>query len=169
MFYQTKIMIDNPGDVPLVIDSTSCNAFSIYVDGVYLSSVYDTTYYWTSENVTFKTTIPVEKGLHILTLLSTSLGIEKGYNPNSGIRDHVKGITGSVTIAGTDITNGAWEQQPFLIGQFLGIYLPANLGAVKWDPDYVKYANQSTTWYTTNFTIGVPPPSGLYNFYYFFI
>jgi beta-galactosidase len=164
LYYQTTIQVTSEGIYSLVIQSTSCNAFVIFLDNAYVNNTYDVTYYWTSTDTTHRADIYIPKaGTHVLTLLSVSLGIEKGYNPGSGIKDHVKGIIGSVKLGDMDITNNQWLQQPYLVGQWINIYQPYAKPNVNWTTDYKQYANNAGIWYTTNFTITQPYPEGTFS------
>jgi len=65
-----------------------------------------------------------------LSLLSVNLGINNYFGP--GTFDF-KGITGSVTLQSTDITDGQWLHQARLEGEILKVYTQQGSSSVPWN------------------------------------
>ena len=92
-----------------------------------------------------------------LVILSESLGIHKFAsvdNTNTTFSTSaIKGIAGSVKLAGADITNGGWVALSGLRGEALQVWTAAGRSKVTWAPvPSSPPAGSPLTWYRTSFT-----------------
>ena len=60
---------------------------------------------------------------------------------------------GKVSINEHGITNQKWLHRPKLTGEILQVFTDDGSKQVKWDSDYIKYANTTLTWFKSTFTV----------------
>jgi len=85
----------------------------------------------------------------VLQVLSETFGFDNGMG--SGSTRKVKGITGKITLSGTDITDGEWNMRPYLAGEILQVYTDKGSQSVTWSSDLTQAG--PVTWYQTEITI----------------
>jgi hypothetical protein len=95
-----------------------------------------------------------------MVLLSTSLGIQNFHGTNP--LDFAKGIVGSVTYDGVDITkvSGGWTQRPGLGGELRAAAAPgtANASNVEWGT-VPAGPGRPLSWYRATFATPAPTPT----------
>ena len=153
----------------LSIDSSYGQAFIAWMDGQLLGSCSQPSHDWTSTGWQCKISAgDMPAGSHQLSLLSISLGIQNGMDPEEiPYRNHWKGIDsyGQVSLGGQNITMGAapWLLRPYLTGEFLGLGSADGHSAVQWSDDWQQTIGQPLTWYSASFPQVQLPDSGLYS------
>ena len=150
LFYQTKVDIpltDKP-NCELKIESRKANALLVFVNERFEGAVDN--HEDSAGDVTQGLKLQPNSRPFYLTILSVSLGLYNVIGP--GFVEH-KGIVGKVSINEHDITNQKWLHQPKLTGEILQVFTDDGSKQVKWDSDYIKYANTALTWFKTTFTV----------------
>jgi len=152
MWYEVKFTLNQPiTRTYLNLSASSANAFIVFIDGIYIGDVYNQREQWTT--VTNVLSLPVSNlnaGPHVLSFLSSVLGVEKGMDTDEIPYDHhYKGISGRVTLGDTRIT-GTWTMRPYTVGEYLGIYTVDGSSNVEWSTTLIT--NAPLTWYQSSFT-----------------
>ena len=83
-------------------------------------------------------------GMNVLQLLVVTMGMQ---NCCGGLEGFTRGLEGGVSVNGRDLTNGRWQQQPYLAGENTTITWQTGGGALF----------RPLTWY--QFTIASPQPA----------
>lgn len=159
LYYETQVTVSaadvDPvtGQVPLVIAGMSSNAYVVFVDGV-LAAEGDNHSHDGTYSVTFTFNLNLTPGAaHQLVILSETLGYDNGMG--SGSTAKFKGIFGSVTLGGTNITAQSWRVRNDLAGNYYQVWSASGANKVPWSTG----GNLSTpiTWLQTTFTVPAVP------------
>jgi len=128
LFYQTSFD-SKPGNLSLIVRSRKANAMLAFVDAELHSNASNNQHGY--GDISFKLSISTsDTKTQQLSLLSVNLGINNYFGP--GTFDF-KGITGSVTLQSTDITDGQWLHQARLEGEILKVYTQQGSSSVPWN------------------------------------
>lgn len=147
LFYQTNITGVATGVVDVRIESRVSNAFLAYIDGKFQSSAE----FCTHDEGPMNYSLPVNTvmgQLHLLTVLSVSLGVNTHTEPG---QFDLKGITGDVFIGSENITSHLWIQRAMLDGERLKVFTASGARTVTWSDNWKQYTNQSLVWYEVIF------------------
>ena len=137
----------------LTIASASANAFVVFWDGAYMGNCYDASHQWTS--ITWQCRVAlgeVSVGVHSLSLLSVSLGIENGMWSNEvPYQNHYKGIPagGAVNTTANNFTHGVWIHRPYLMGEYLALFTEEGRRSVQWSTEWKGLVGRPLVWWST--------------------
>eukprot|EP00037_Helgoeca_nana_P027214 m.310008 g.310008 ORF g.310008 m.310008 type:complete len:954 (-) comp27435_c0_seq3:149-3010(-) len=144
--------------VNLTIGTREASAFALFVGGEFVGSTDDHTK--GPNPVTLTLAVPPSAKARDMVLLSTSLGIQNFHGTNP--LDFAKGIVGSVTYDGVDITkvSGGWTQRPGLGGELRAAAAPgtANASNVEWGT-VPAGPGRPLSWYRATFATPAPTPT----------
>ena len=147
LFYQTNFD-SKPGNLSLIVQSRKANAMLAFVDGELYSNAFNNQHSY--GDVSFKLSISTsDTKTHQLSLLSVNLGVNNYFGP--GTFDF-KGITGSVTLQSTDITDGQWVHRAKLEGEILKVYTQQGSSSVPWNNKWQTYINKPIVWFQSKFS-----------------
>ena len=119
-----------------------------FVDGELYSNAFNNQHSY--GDVSFKLSISTsDTKTHQLSLLSVNLGVNNYFGP--GTFDF-KGITGSVTLQSTDITDGQWLHRAKLEGEILKVYTQQGSSSVPWNNKWQTYINKPIVWFQSKFS-----------------
>jgi len=131
------------------------NAYIVYIDDEYIGTVADYEHSAGNLNMTITINTAISSGQHVLTIISSSLGISNGMPPGSSPDGcDMKGLVGIVQILDknkgliNDLTNNGWSQYIGLTGEVLNI-AGDGMNKVTWTSPPVTAT--SMTWYKTTF------------------
>ena len=130
------------------------NAYIVYIDDQYIGTTADYEHSAGSLNMTVTMNMAMASGSHILTVISSSLGVSNGMPPGATPDNcDQKGLTGFVEILDksgklvVDLSSNGWTHYIGLTGEVLDIY-GDGMNKVTWkspEPDV------SMVWYKTTF------------------
>lgn len=157
------------GSVLLLASSTTGIVLDVFLDGAKAGTMRELSEGGGGKRL--NTTLPAApfaaaaaKGAGLnLTVLSESLGTSKGSgvsNVNATFSTAaIKGLNGTITLGGVNITGNGWSQLSGLAGEALDAMAPENPAAVPWAPlsGAAPLTSPPITWLKTSFTA---PPLG---------
>ena len=167
-WYTTSPVVQSAqNNATLRIQSGTGQSFLVFLDGEYKGTCYYPTHNWpfTAHWDCVVQLGAVQTGKHQLSLLSVSLGIENGMDPEEiPYENHYKGVRtrGTVMLGSQDVTDGGWTLRPFLTGQWLELWSSAGHGSVLWSSQWKAARGRPLTWYRTTFPRVPLPSTGLY-------
>ena len=152
LFYQVEVAgaLINDSQFELIVQTRKANSLLVFMGERFVATLDNHDHATGDFNMTFIYIGNVNKNGANFTILSVSLGLNNGIQP--GFVEQ-KGIVGNVTFNGADITNHKWLHRPKLTGEILQVFTDDGSKQVKWDSDYIKYANTTLTWFKTTFTV----------------
>ena len=155
--------------VPQVLQTAYANAWTVFADGELVGTGWELGHHGGAfnlgrddctkdggKNITLDLS-SVQPGEFLLTLLSTSVGIDNGGhidNANGAVKSTgIKGITSTasnaVMLGGVDLTTGPWVHVVGAVGEHKMVYAAGAVG-VTWEPAGGGAA-RPMTWLTTTF------------------
>ena len=157
LFYHTAFTLQSPLEAGTILslDSSNAQSIQVWVDGVVAGQSYNVQHEWSNYKATLHIFLPaLPAGHHRLTVLSTSLGISNGCNPEDDYTSKTKGVRfhGHVILGGLNLTQpeAGWQHRPFLLGQWLNVTSANGISAVPWSTALPR--GQALVWYTANFS-----------------
>ncbi len=158
LFYYTSNVSLGPGS-NVTIAGRMANSYSLYIGGRLVANAFDDNHYMGASSQTLMIPSSFAKGVYSLAILSGSLGLQNWF-PNLIVTQadqEKKGIVGSVTVDGVDVTANGWQHRPFLTGELLQVYTESGASAVTWTPTTGAGVATALTWFKTSFA--APPAS----------
>ena len=146
----------------LSIETSNAQSFQVWVDGRHAADSFNCQHEWSSYHVTLNTSMPaMAAGQHRLTVLSTSLGISNGMNPEDTYTSKTKGVrfNGTVHLGHVNLTRLAWVQRPYLLGEWRNV--SAGGDVVAWGKEAL--AGRPLVWYRTTFVTPAERPESGYH------
>lgn len=159
MWYQTTVTATDAGMVDLVIDGSNANGFMIFFDDAYMGNTFDALHAWPdSARVTHTlSNLTIKAGQQfVLNILSSSIGITNGMNPEDTYTAKFKGIVGNVTLGTQELVPGSWICSPFLEGERRDI-MGRGHNSVSWSTGGVQVVGIPRVWYSAEFTTPTLP------------
>ena len=162
--YTTRQLWKGEANATLSVDSGIANSFLVFLDGAYQGSCYNADHGWTTTKWQCQVVLgAVTVGSHTLSLVSVSLGIENGMNPEEvPYEAHYKGIqtSGSVKTAANDLSQGVWVHRPYLTGEWLALFTAEGRGSVQWQGQWQGLIGQPLVWWSAPMPPLLLPTSG---------
>ena len=150
--YYYRNVTYNAGVTTVSIVGQRASTYLLYIDGELAGQVTDLSHWYGPGTTTFTFTgVQIKNsGQHELLILSESLGNDNQMNVGSTAKH--KGITGTVKIGNTDITQGDWRMQVGLAGENYQVWTSAGSQKVKWNDNW-QTATGRSAWFQASFTV----------------
>jgi len=157
VIYCTNITLQNDlsASAKLEFSGQAANAYMVYIDDAYIGQTYD--YEHTSKTIQMSVSMntAISKGEHVLTVISSSLGVDNYHGIRPGMTPDEcdkKGLTGNVTVVDgnskVDVTANGWMQYIGLTGERLEVY-GSGQNKVQWTTP--PATSKGMTWFKTTF------------------
>eukprot|EP01084_Bolivina_argentea_P267941 454988_1 len=155
LIYSTNFSTDstlNAGTTKLVFHGRTANAYILYIDGIYQGQAWDGSHIGESrgaKNYSINILQSVAKGIHSLSVVSSSLGIDNSVMSESPPdAQDMKGIMDYIKISSIDITANGWYHWIGTTGEILNV-AGVGMNKISWRSPPVL--NEPLTWFRTSF------------------